>query len=104
MKVTLTTNEIIHQLYADHNSSWSYYGAIALAKWLEEMEEEAGEEHELDLVALRCDFAEYTSAIDVCVEYGLNANTEQDAIDILREKTIVIKVSDSCNSVIVQNF
>lgn len=61
MKKTLTTYDIADALYADENANWSRAGAFALAEWLEEMEESTGAETELDVVAIRCDFAEHDS-------------------------------------------
>ena len=104
MYTTLTTNQIAHELYTDENADWSYNGALALAEYLEEMEIELGETYELDVVALRCDFSEYESAIDACSDYGIDADTEEAAVELLRNETVVLKVSDKCNTVIVQNF
>ena len=59
MKDTLTTSQIADRLKADENAGWSYAGARALAEYLEQYEEDAGEELELDVVAIRCDYSEY---------------------------------------------
>jgi len=59
MKQTMTTNEVAAALRADDNANWSYAGALALAEYLEEMEEGTGSELEFDRVAIRCDFSEY---------------------------------------------
>lgn len=59
--MTLTTSDIAFKLQSDDNANWSYAGARALAEYLEEMEESMGEEMELDVVAIRCDFSEHES-------------------------------------------
>ena len=61
MKTTLNTHEIAEALYGDNNAGWTRLGSLALAEWLEEMEEDTGEEVELDVVAIRCDFSEFKS-------------------------------------------
>lgn len=61
MKLTLNTYDIANRLLADDNANWSRPGAFALAEYLEEMEESTGEEMELDVCAIRCDFAEWPS-------------------------------------------
>ncbi len=63
MKTTLSTYEVANALKSDDNSNWSYAGALALAEWLEDLEQDTGEEIELDVVAIRCDFSEYESLI-----------------------------------------
>lgn len=69
MKTTLTTYDIANALLADDNANWSRAGAFALAEWLEEMERDTGEEMDLDVVAIRCDFSEYESLQDWACEY-----------------------------------
>ena len=61
MKQTLTTYQIADALKADENANWSYAGSLALAEYLEQLEEDLGEEMELDVVAIRCDYSEYKS-------------------------------------------
>ena len=64
MKTTLTTNQIADALKADNNANWSWNGSNALAEYLENYEEETGEEMELDIVAFRCTYSEYESLQD----------------------------------------
>jgi len=61
MKTTLSTTAAAEILANDENSSFSRLGAYALVEYLEQLEEDAGEEIEFDAVAIRCDFAEYDS-------------------------------------------
>ena len=61
MKDTLTTSQIADRLKADDNAGWTYAGARALAEYLEQYEEDTGEELELDVVAIRCDYSEYST-------------------------------------------
>jgi hypothetical protein len=80
MKKTLNTYDIANELLADSCAAWSRAGAFALAEHLEEYEESTGEEIELDVVAIRCDFSEYTSLQDWASEYFSN---ESEAVDSL---------------------
>jgi hypothetical protein len=61
MKKTLSTHDIADALHSDENAGWSWAGACAMAEYLEELEEGSGEEMELDVVAIRCDFSEHES-------------------------------------------
>ena len=69
MKKTLTTHEIANELLDDSNANWSHSGAYALAEYLQELEESTGEEMELDVVAIRCDWSEYDSLQDWAADY-----------------------------------
>ena len=67
---TLTTIEAVNELMADENANWSYEGATILVRWLEEAEEDQGEPMELDVVALRCEWTEATTA-ELEESYGM---------------------------------
>ena len=69
MKETLSTNEVAERLLADENANWSWYGAQALAEYLEELESDMGEEIEFDRVAIRCDFSEWDSLQEWAKDY-----------------------------------
>jgi len=76
MNITLNTNEVANQLRQDQYASYSYKGSIALAEYLEELEESIGEPMELDIVAIRCDFTEHESLIDAVQSYFMNYREE----------------------------
>lgn len=67
--MTLNTYEVADELLNDKNANWSRAGALALAEYLEEYEESTGEEIELDVCAIHCDFSEYESALAAAIEY-----------------------------------
>lgn len=79
--MTLSTDDIAEALRSDENANWSRMGAYALAEYLEEMEEDTGEEMELDVVALRCDFSEYESLEKWAEGYFLNG-IQDDALNL----------------------
>ena len=82
MKKTMTTYDIAHELTDDKNANWSRAGAFALAEYLEECEEETGEEMELDIVAVRCDFSEYDSLLAFAEGYFADYKQAADALDL----------------------
>ena len=65
----MTTYDIAHELIDDENANWSRAGAFALAEYLEQYEEETGEEMDFDHIAIRCDFSEYESILAFADEY-----------------------------------
>ena len=80
MKTTLSTSDIARALKSDDNAAWSWNGALALAEYLEELEESTGVEMKLDICAIRCDFDEYASLEEWASYYFRN---QADAVDKL---------------------
>ena len=80
MKTTLSTLDIARALHRDDNANWSWNGAKAIAEYLEEYEESTGDEMELDVCAIRCDFSEYESLEAWASDYFRN---QADAVDQL---------------------
>ena len=78
MKTTLRTTHAAHMLLEDKNASWSYDGAMALCEYLEELEEDCGEEIEFDVVAIRCDWSEYASLEEWAKDYGFEPETSPE--------------------------
>ena len=74
--MTLNTHEVADELLKDSNARWSRAGAFALAEYLEEDEESTGEEMELDVCAIRCDFSEHSSLQDWAHDHFSNALEE----------------------------
>ena len=107
MKQTLTTGQAVDLLATDDNAGWSYAGARALVKYLENLEDDTGEEIEFDLVALRCDFSEYPNAREAAEEYGWEPedadsdDAEEAAAGWLGDRTTVITFD---GGVIIQQF
>jgi hypothetical protein len=109
MKITLTTNEVSDYLRRDTSAHWSYEAANALAEYLEELENGASEEMELEVVAIRCDFSEYSSALDAAIEYGYDEMDEEaddedkeaEALEWMQDHTTVIEFD---GGVVIQQF
>lgn len=88
MKKTLTTHEIAAELLNDNCARWSRAGAYALAEHLQQMEDETGEELELDIVAIRCDWSEYESLQAWAADYfAADWRDELGAVDCGEEET-----------------
>ena len=76
--------------------NFSYDGLKALFEYLEEYEDSTGEEVELDVIALCCDYMEYDSLKEYNDDYG----TKYSEIDAIQDDTTLIKIDD--NSFIIQ--
>ena len=78
-------------------NQFTYEGLQALFNMLEEYEEDTGEELELDVIALCCDFTEYESFEELTDAYDC-IKTEDD----IAERTWYRKTAT--NGYIIQNF
>ena len=107
---------------ANRSSNFSYEGKKALFDYLEEYEADSGEELELDIIALCCDFTEYENLEEFFSNYSDDylvwdidpeeADEEQEAVegiidyeatlDNIREFTMVIDIDGT--SFIIQAF
>ena len=61
MKAELSTYEAADILLKDEHANWSRGAAFALIEYYESIENECGESIELDHVAIRCAWTEYSS-------------------------------------------
>lgn len=105
MKTTLHTSESIdmlldHRVLGDHTDDLVREATGVLVDWLEDLEEDTGEEMEIDPIGLRCQFSLYTTNEaaenwDINTS-GVDANDRDEAIiDYLNDNTIVIPVDDT---------
>jgi len=62
-------------------NSFSYDGKKALFEYLESYEDDTGEEVELDIVALCCEYCEYESIEDYAKDYNLDLEDYQNEFD-----------------------
>jgi hypothetical protein len=67
----------------------------ALFDHIEEMEQDTGEEYELDVIGLCCEWQEFKTALEAAVEYGFEEDEDEDAreeaaLEWLREQTQVV--------------
>lgn len=96
---TVTLNDFIDRFRAfDRYDNFGYEGLKALFEYLEEYEDSTGEQIELDVIALCCDYTFYESFEDFQKEYG----DDYQSIEDLENHTQVIMVDDE--SFIIQAF
>jgi hypothetical protein len=81
MKNTLSVYEIADALKRDEHAGWSYDGSKALAEYFDQLDQETGEDTELDIVAIRCDWSEYKTAKEAAIQYGWEPDSEYDEQD-----------------------
>ena len=101
---------------ADRKDQFSYDGKKALFEYLEDLEQDIGEDIELDVIALCCDYSEYESALEWAKDYGHKLSShmsreygydvdedeeEAEALEYLRDHTSVIEFN---TGIIVQSF
>ena len=116
MKQTISVYAFRDAFHAmDRGDQFSYSALGAIFDHLEEAEEAAGEELELDVIAICCDFTEHDSARDAATEYDWTVpnieegeelddyaeRAEADARSWLEERTTVLDAGDS---IVIQNF
>jgi len=79
-------------------SPFSYDALTALYEWLEEIAEDTGTAYELDVIALYCEFTEYSDLVEVCEDYS---GTDIESLSDLRDHTTVIEFD---GGLIIQDF
>lgn len=111
MKITVTESMFISQFEAcGREDNFSYAGLTALFDYLEECERDIGEEWELDVIALCCDFTESdidTIAIDYDIDLSGCVDLEEQfniVIDFLESETTVIYSDEDTGTILYQNF
>lgn len=108
MHQNISTDEAIKLLKEDDNVNWSWSGAEALVEYLEDLEDSLSESIAFDRVAIRCEYSEYSSALEAAQDYGFIPEDDEDEDDVessaiayLEDKTTVIKFE---GGVIIQQF
>lgn len=96
MKQTLTKSNFADAFKAIRPDNFSYCGLGVLFDYLTEVEESCGEEFELDVIGLCCDFTEATwqsIASDYSIEIDENENEEEQeaaVLDYLADNDVLI--------------
>jgi hypothetical protein len=91
MKNTINLSDLRDAFHrANRGSQFSYEGLEVLFDGLEELEQDTGEEMELDVIALCCDFAEMTPE-EAIEAYGIevedDGNQLNNVMDYLNDQT-----------------
>ena len=82
----------------DRAENFSYAGLEALFEYLVSLEEDTGEEMELDVIGICCDFSEYENIKEFQENYG----DEYQTIEDIEDQTTVIPVDG--DRFIIQQF
>ena len=100
MKKTIGIHEF-NKAFEDMNrlTNFSHEGREALFDYLEQYEQDTGEEVELDVIALCCEYSEYENLAEFQKDYG----NEYESIDDIEEHTQVIRVGTE-GAFIIQQF
>jgi len=88
MKQTIDIHEFKRQFKQTRPDSFSERALDKLFNYFEEIEDETGEQFELDVIAICCEFSE-EQLDDVLKSYNL------ESIDDLLEETMAIEIDDS---------
>ena len=108
MKTTVYFDDFNRAFQDCRPNNFSYEGLEVLFNYLTELENDTGEDMELDVIALCCDFSE-DSVEDIIRNYSIDCDDiEDDEIDnhikdYLEYKTILVGVTADGNF-IYQNF
>ena len=104
MKQTINEYQFNDAFQKRRPNSFSYEGLTALYDYLEDLEEDTGEEIELDVIGLCCDFTEYDSLEDFQKEhYDEEIGDCYEDIEEIEDETIVIKI-EGTEGFIIQDF
>ena len=86
-------------IHMGRENQFTYKGKQALFDYLEYYEEDTGEQIELDVVALCCEYSEFENLKDFQNDFGNEYKNFED----IENETIVINI-ESSESFIIQNF
>lgn len=93
MKITVNQGQFVDQFARmNRDENFSYEGKIALFDYIEEYEESTGEEIELDVIALCCEYTEYANIEEFHANYD---KSNFPTIESIYDNTTVITWTDS---------
>lgn len=95
---TVNFSRFVDSFSDTYKNNFSYEGKRALFDYLESLEEDTGEQIELDPVALCCDYQEFENFKEVQDQYSDIKDLED-----LENHTTVIKV-EGTDKIIIQGF
>ena len=76
-----------------YKNNFSYEGLHALFEYIEQVEDDIGEEFEFDMVGICCDYTEYDSLEDFNADYS--SDDKVYTLDDIREETVVIEIPNT---------
>ena len=107
MKTTVYKHQFRDEFQSIRPNNFSYEGLGILFDYLEEFENDTGEELELDIIALCCDYNEETLE-EIINNYDIEIDEEEDKLDqvkyFLEQNTSIVGVLDDEETIIYQVF
>jgi len=96
---TITSSDFTTAFHrAGRGDNFTYGGLIALYDYFEQYEDDTGEQIELDVIAICCEYNEYESLAEFQEDYS----EEYQSIEEIEQATQVIMIND--DSFIIQAF
>lgn len=93
---TINQSQFIDTFKAIRPDNFTYEGLVALYGYLDNLSEDINENITLDVIALCCDYTEYTNLADIQATYS-----KIKSIEDLENHTTVIQFN---GGIIIQNF
>ena len=104
MKKTISFYDFCDAFPESRKDTFSYEGKKAIFEYIEELEDETGEETELDVIALCCEFTEYENMEEF---WGVYDKEKYETFEDIEDCTIVIyigKYQDPESPFIIADF
>jgi hypothetical protein len=108
MKTTVNFTEFRDYFYGIRPDNFSYEGLKTLFEYFEEYEESTGEEIEMDVIAICCDFSE-DSFENIADQYGIELDLDmgedyqmQQVIEHLEGEGVYL--GDSIHGIVYRNY
>jgi hypothetical protein len=112
MKETVNESRFIQAFLATRPEQFSRKALVALFDYLDQLEQDLGEEQELDVIAICCEWTEYADPIEAAEAYGWEApevpegeerddTSDRKALEYLQDNTHVVEFD---GGVLVLNF
>ena len=100
---TISFNDFLEEFKRyGREGQFTYEGKKALYDYLNDLSEDIGEAIELDIIAICCDYTEYSNLEEFNNDYSYTIGDNVDCIDDLRDYTTVIPIDNE--SFIIQVF
>ena len=101
MKTYVTKSEFMDTFRqsSERKDTFSYAGLEALFEYLEQYEEDTGEEMKFDMIAICCEYSEYENL----KEYQEDNQSDIETLEELQDETTVIPIENT-DKFIIQVF
>ena len=112
MKETVTESRFLDVFRQVRPNQFSRNALVALFDYLDQLEQDLGEEQELDVIGLCCEWTEYTDPVEAAEAYAWEApeipegeerddTSDRKALEFLADQTHVVEFE---GGVLVLNF